>query len=67
MRDTTKMKTFRSALVVIGAVAFGYLNLQIMFKPFLEKTQAQQALLQSQSSQQQQHSDFHQSQSDQNL
>ncbi|KAK4737960.1 hypothetical protein R3W88_001657 [Solanum pinnatisectum] len=66
MRDTTKMKTFRSALVVIGAVAFGYLNLQIMFKPFLEKTQAQQALLQSQSSQQQ-HSDFHQSESDQNL
>ncbi|CAN4113449.1 unnamed protein product [Withania somnifera] len=63
MRDTTKMKVWRSGLVVVGAVAFGYLNLQLIFKPFLEKTQAQQALLQSQSSQQQQ-SDFHQSDSD---
>nr|XP_009795444.1 PREDICTED: uncharacterized protein LOC104242143 [Nicotiana sylvestris] len=61
MRDTTKMKALRSGLVVIGAVAFGYLNLQLMFKPFLEKTQSQQALLHSESSQQQQ------SESDQSL
>ncbi|KAK3031184.1 hypothetical protein RJ639_035341 [Escallonia herrerae] len=30
----------RSGLVVIGAVAFGYLSLQIGFKPYLEKAQS---------------------------
>ncbi|KAF8016930.1 hypothetical protein BT93_H2200 [Corymbia citriodora subsp. variegata] len=39
MRDRTKMNAMRSGLVVIGALAFGYLTLQLGFKPFLEKSQ----------------------------
>ncbi|KAK3013561.1 hypothetical protein RJ639_009934 [Escallonia herrerae] len=36
MRDAAK-NAMRSGLVVIGAVAFGYLSLQIGFKPYFKK------------------------------
>ncbi|KAI4317764.1 hypothetical protein L6164_025607 [Bauhinia variegata] len=49
-RSDIKMNAIRSAIVVLGAVAFGYLSMQIVFKPFLEKAQQQQALQQSDSS-----------------
>ncbi|KAI3496573.1 hypothetical protein L1887_38938 [Cichorium endivia] len=38
MREAAK-NGMRSGLVVIGAVAFGYLTLQLGFKPYLEKAQ----------------------------
>lgn len=44
-----KMNAIRSAIVVVGALAFGYLSLQIGFKPYLEKAQQQNALHQSDS------------------
>ncbi|KAL6343427.1 hypothetical protein AAG906_024792 [Vitis piasezkii] len=31
----------RSGIVVVGAIAFGWLTLQVGFKPFLEKAQLQ--------------------------
>lgn len=40
MRGTTKFNATRSGLVVIGALAFGYLSLQLVFKPYLEKAQS---------------------------
>ncbi|KAL0457258.1 UNVERIFIED_CONTAM: hypothetical protein Slati_1065000 [Sesamum latifolium] len=53
MGGTAKMNAMRSAVVVVGALAFGYLTLQLGFKPFLEKAQLEQqrqeALLQAQS------------------
>ncbi|GMN46610.1 hypothetical protein TIFTF001_015795 [Ficus carica] len=39
MRDRTKMNAMRSGVVVVGALAFGYLTLQLGFKPFLQKAQ----------------------------
>ncbi|KAK4266392.1 hypothetical protein QN277_027324 [Acacia crassicarpa] len=42
-----KMNAIRSGIVVLGALAFGYLSLQIGFKPYLEN--AQQHALQQQS------------------
>ncbi|KAK7245824.1 hypothetical protein RIF29_40676 [Crotalaria pallida] len=42
-----KRNAIRSGIVVLGALAFGYLSLQIGFKPYLDK--AQQQLQQSQS------------------
>ncbi|KAF3457191.1 hypothetical protein FNV43_RR01848 [Rhamnella rubrinervis] len=39
MRDRTKVNAMRSGVVVVGALAFGYLTLQLGFKPFLEKAQ----------------------------
>ncbi|KAH7522363.1 hypothetical protein FEM48_Zijuj07G0130500 [Ziziphus jujuba var. spinosa] len=39
MRDRTKMNAMRSGVVVVGASAFGYLTLQLGFKPFLERAQ----------------------------
>lgn len=38
MKESVK-NGMRSGLVVIGAVAFGYLTLQLGFKPYLEKAQ----------------------------
>ncbi|KAI4345582.1 hypothetical protein L6164_012690 [Bauhinia variegata] len=46
-RSDMKMNAIRSAIVALGALAFGYLSIQIGFKPFLEKAQQQQALQQS--------------------
>ncbi|CDO99005.1 unnamed protein product [Coffea canephora] len=42
MRGTAKMNAMRSGVVVLGALAFGYLTLQLGFKPFLEKAQKRQ-------------------------
>ncbi|POO02250.1 hypothetical protein TorRG33x02_020340 [Trema orientale] len=39
MDHRTKMNAMRSGVVVVGALAFGYLTLQLGFKPFLEKAQ----------------------------
>lgn len=36
------MNAMRSGVVVFGALAFGYLTLQLGFKPFLEKAQNHQ-------------------------
>lgn len=36
------MNAMRSGVVVLGALAFGYLTLQLGFKPFLEKAQKRQ-------------------------
>ncbi|PRQ60840.1 hypothetical protein RchiOBHm_Chr0c32g0501651 [Rosa chinensis] len=46
----------RSAVVVLGALAFGYLTLQLGFKPYLERAQiaADQSELSSSSEQLQQ-------------
>ncbi|KAI3469528.1 hypothetical protein Pfo_026191 [Paulownia fortunei] len=53
MGGTAKMNAMRSGVVVAGALAFGYLTVQLGFKPFLEKAQLEQqrqeALLQAQS------------------
>ncbi|KAL6497807.1 hypothetical protein OROHE_026957 [Orobanche hederae] len=53
MGATPKMNSMRSAVVVVGALAFGYLTLQLGVKPFLEKAQfeqqRQEALAQAQS------------------
>ncbi|KAL8515308.1 hypothetical protein ACS0TY_014143 [Phlomoides rotata] len=50
---TAKMNAMRSGVVVIGVLAFGYLNLHLGFKPYLEKAQLEQQrqedLLQAQS------------------
>lgn len=50
-RSDMKMNAIRSGIVVIGAMAFGYLSIRIGFKPYLEKAQAEQhnALQQSDS------------------
>lgn len=54
-----KMNAIRSGIVVLGAVAFGYLSLRIGFKPYLEKAKADQY------NQQQQHqNEVQQSESD---
>ncbi|KAL9161538.1 hypothetical protein ABFS82_07G027600 [Erythranthe guttata] len=53
MRGTAKMNALRSAVVVAGALAFGYLTVRVGFKSFIEEAQLEQqrqeALLQSQS------------------
>ncbi|WOG83326.1 hypothetical protein DCAR_0102501 [Daucus carota subsp. sativus] len=47
MKESVK-NALRSAVVVIGALAFGHLTLQLAFKPYLEKTQQQMEALQNQ-------------------
>ncbi|EEF45345.1 conserved hypothetical protein [Ricinus communis] len=42
MNPQTKLNAIRSGIVVIGALAFGYLTFEIGFKPFLERAQQQQ-------------------------
>ncbi|KAL8047865.1 hypothetical protein ABFX02_07G027700 [Erythranthe guttata] len=53
MRGAAKMNALRSAVVVAGALAFGYLTVRVGFKSFIEEAQLEQqrqeALLQSQS------------------
>ncbi|CAJ1962426.1 unnamed protein product [Sphenostylis stenocarpa] len=46
-----KMNAMRSGIVILGALAFGYLNIQIGFKPYLEQAQNRNALYQSDPSQ----------------
>ncbi|KAL6581786.1 hypothetical protein OROMI_005800 [Orobanche minor] len=47
MGATPKMNSMRSAVVVVGALAFGYLTLQLGVKPFLEKAQFEQKRLEA--------------------
>lgn len=47
MRERAKMNAMRSGLVVLGSLAFGYLTLQLGFRPFLERAQQQQEQQQS--------------------
>ncbi|KAL3615752.1 hypothetical protein CASFOL_012261 [Castilleja foliolosa] len=42
MGGTVKMNAMRSGVIVLGALAFGYLTLQLGFKPYLEKAQLEQ-------------------------
>ncbi|KAJ4722386.1 outer envelope membrane protein 7-like [Melia azedarach] len=39
MRERAKMNAIRSGIVVVGFLAFGYLSLELGFKPFLLKAQ----------------------------
>ncbi|KEH36793.1 hypothetical protein MtrunA17_Chr2g0287891 [Medicago truncatula] len=41
-KSDMKMNAIRSGIVVLGALAFGYLSFRIGFKPYLEKAQVQQ-------------------------
>lgn len=45
MRDRAKINAMRSGVVVLGALAFGYLTLELGFRPFLERAQQQQEAL----------------------
>ncbi|KAL6188725.1 hypothetical protein ACLB2K_040116 [Fragaria x ananassa] len=56
MRERRNVNAMRSAVVVLGALAFGYLTLQLGFKPYLERAQiaADQSELSSSLEQQQQ-------------
>ncbi|KAH7651222.1 hypothetical protein IHE45_20G042900 [Dioscorea alata] len=38
-RNLARRNAMRSGLVVVGAIAFGYLSIQVGFKPFLERAQ----------------------------
>lgn len=42
MGGTAKMNAMRSTVVVIGALAFGYLSMHLGFKPYLERAQLEQ-------------------------
>ncbi|KAJ0035403.1 hypothetical protein Pint_24889 [Pistacia integerrima] len=53
MREREKLNAIRSGIVVIGFLAFGYLSLELGFKPFLLKAQQ---LQEQEHSQQQNHS-----------
>lgn len=55
MRERRTVNAMRSAVVVLGALAFGYLTLQLGFKPYLERAQiaADQSEPSSSSSEQQ--------------
>ncbi|XP_057429885.1 uncharacterized protein LOC130722994 [Lotus japonicus] len=46
-RSDMMMNALRSGVVVLGALGFGYLSLQIGFKPYLEKAQLENAIQQS--------------------
>lgn len=37
MGSSAKVNSFKSAVVVLGALAFGWLTIEIACKPFLEK------------------------------
>lgn len=39
MREIPKVNAMRSGVVVVGALAFGYLTLQLSFRPYLERAQ----------------------------
>ncbi|XP_043725905.1 outer envelope membrane protein 7-like [Telopea speciosissima] len=37
MKQSTKANSVKSAIVVVGALAFGWLTIELAFKPFLQK------------------------------
>ncbi|CAH8313551.1 unnamed protein product [Eruca vesicaria subsp. sativa] len=54
MKRTAMDNAIRSSVVVLGSLAFGYMSLELGYKPFLEKAEQYEQSLQSQASQQQQ-------------
>ncbi|GAU33460.1 hypothetical protein TSUD_380960 [Trifolium subterraneum] len=56
-KSDMKMNAIRSGIVVLGAIAFGYLSIQIGFKPYLEKAKADQQQQQHQNQLQKSDSD----------
>lgn len=52
MRERAKMNAIRSGIVVLGFLAFGYLSLELGFKPFLLKARQLQEQEQEEAHQQ---------------
>ncbi|KAL1203319.1 hypothetical protein V5N11_029209 [Cardamine amara subsp. amara] len=53
MKRTVMDNAIRSSVVVLGSLAFGYLSLELGYKPFLEKAEQYERSIQSSQSQQQ--------------
>ncbi|XP_010546845.1 PREDICTED: uncharacterized protein LOC104818801 isoform X2 [Tarenaya hassleriana] len=53
MKRTAMDNAMRSGVVVLGSLAFGYLSLQLGFKPFLDRAEEFERSLQSPPQQQQ--------------
>lgn len=47
MKGTAMDNAIRSAVVVLGSLAFGYISLELGYKPFLEKAEQYERSLQS--------------------
>ncbi|KAK2447786.1 hypothetical protein P8452_12041 [Trifolium repens] len=62
-KSDMKMNAIRSGIVVLGAIAFGYLSIQIGFKPYLENAKADQQQQQHQNQLQKSDSDSESQQS----
>ncbi|KAH0895960.1 hypothetical protein HID58_045528 [Brassica napus] len=54
MKRTAMDNAIRSSVVVLGSLAFGYMSLELGYKPFLEKAEQYERFVQSQASQHQQ-------------
>ncbi|XP_010492966.1 PREDICTED: uncharacterized protein LOC104770266 [Camelina sativa] len=54
MKRTVMDNAIRSSVVVLGSLAFGYMSLELGYKPFLEKAEQYEKSLQSSQQQQQQ-------------
>ncbi|KAH0937186.1 hypothetical protein HID58_004647 [Brassica napus] len=54
MKRTAMDNAIRSSVVVLGSLAFGYMSLELGYKPFLEKAEQYERSVQSQASQHQQ-------------
>lgn len=54
MKRTAMDNAIRSSVVVLGSLAFGYMSLELGYKPFLEKAEQYERFVQSQTSQHQQ-------------
>uniref|UniRef100_A0A1J3CYC3 Uncharacterized protein n=1 Tax=Noccaea caerulescens TaxID=107243 RepID=A0A1J3CYC3_NOCCA len=59
MKGTAMDNAIRSAVVVLGSLAFGYISLELGYKPFLEKAEQYERSLQSPPPCQQQQQDEH--------
>ncbi|CAF2136629.1 BnaAnng08720D [Brassica napus] len=57
MKRTAMDNAIRSSVVVLGSLAFGYMSLELGYKPFLEKAEQYERSVQSQASQHQQEQD----------
>ncbi|XP_010420709.1 PREDICTED: uncharacterized protein LOC104706235 [Camelina sativa] len=54
MKRTVMDNAIRSSVVVLGSLAFGYMSLELGYKPFLEKAEQYERSLQSSQQHQQQ-------------
>ncbi|KAJ0230269.1 Uncharacterized protein HA466_0309310 [Hirschfeldia incana] len=54
MKRTAMDNAIRSFVVVLGSLAFGYMSLELGYKPFLEKAEQYERFVQSQPSHHQQ-------------